>query len=294
MSEERVHEEYQYINLIKEILEKGKDKEDRTGTGTISIFGHMSRYTLGNGKFPLLTTKKVALRLVIEELLFFIRGETDNRKLKEKNVKIWNMNGTEEFLRGRGIFRREDDLGPIYGFQWRHFGAKYTSCEESYEGKGVDQLERVIEELKKNPNSRRLVVSAWNPLDIDEMALPPCHVMFQFVVTGGRLSCMLYQRSGDVGLGVPFNIASYALLLKMVSYLVGIPEGELVHTLADAHIYKDHVGQLEMQSRRAPREFPELHIRPKQKRERLEEFEVEDFVLENYNPHDVIKMNMSA
>ncbi|OAG30111.1 thymidylate synthase [Nematocida displodere] len=288
------HEEYQYIGLVKSILKEGTKKLDRTGTGTIAVFGHMSRYSLANGVFPLLTTKRVNLRLVIEELLFFVRGQTDNRILKEKNVNIWNLNGTKEFLASRGIDRREDDLGPIYGFQWRHFGAKYSSCDDSYAGKGKDQLTHVINELKTNPNSRRLVVSAWNPVDLDEMALPPCHVLFQFAVTNQKLNCILYQRSGDVGLGIPFNIASYALLLKMVSYLTNIPEGDFVHVITDAHIYTNHIDQLTLQSERIPRPFPTLRLEPAAPRERLEDFTVEDFILADYNPHPPIKMDMSA
>ncbi|KAI5191871.1 thymidylate synthase [Nematocida sp. AWRm77] len=292
--EQKRHEEYQYIELVQRILDAGHNKEDRTGTGTISVFGSMSRYSLDKEEFPLLTTKRVNFRLVAEELLFFIRGDTDNRKLKEKNVNIWNKNGAKEFLEARGITRREDDLGPIYGFQWRHFGAKYTTCEANYAGMGVDQLKNAIEELKRNPNSRRIVVSAWNPMDLEDMALPPCHVLFQFAVTGGKLNAMLYQRSGDVGLGVPFNIASYALLLKMVSYLTGIPAGEFVHVIADAHIYKNHISQLTEQAQRTPKPFPTLRLVPPVERKTIEEFEIGDFVLENYDSHNPIKMEMSA
>ncbi|KAI5185973.1 thymidylate synthase [Nematocida homosporus] len=288
------HEEEQYLDLIRDILGKGADKEDRTGTGTIAVFGNMARYSLRDNTFPLLTTKRVNLRLVIEELLFFVRGETDNRILKEKNVHIWDLNGTKEFLASRGISRREDDLGPIYGFQWRHFGAQYTTCEADYANQGVDQLNWVINELKQNPTSRRLVVSAWNPCALSEMALPPCHVLFQFAVTGGRLNLMLYQRSGDVGLGVPFNIASYSLLLKMVSYLTNIPEGEFVHTIGDAHIYRNHIEQLTEQATRTPRAFPKVRLAPATPRKSIQDFQVEDFVLEDYEPHPPIKMKMSA
>lgn len=288
------HPETQYINLVRRILSKGSDKMDRTGTGTISVFGDMSRYSLENNTFPLLTTKRVPFRVVAEELLFFIRGQTDNKILKSKNVNIWNLNGTKEFLNSRGIDREEDDLGPIYGFQWRHFGAEYRTCSDEYSGTGIDQLNSVINELKNNPNSRRMVVSAWNPLDLDIMALPPCHVLFQFVVTDNKLNCMLYQRSGDVGLGVPFNIASYSLLLKMVAYITEIPEGEFVHILCDAHIYKNHISQLAEQVEREPRQFPTLKIVAKEPRKRIEDFQIEDFVLEEYNPHPPIKMDMSA
>ncbi|KAI5136012.1 thymidylate synthase [Nematocida ausubeli] len=291
---EENYEEKQYLQLIQRILKKGAEKMDRTGTGTIAVFGDMSRYSLEGDRFPLLTTKRVPFRIVAEELLFFIRGQTDNKILKSKNVNIWTLNGTEEFLRSRGISRKEDDLGPIYGFQWRHFGAEYGTCNDDYSGKGVDQLKSVIEELKKNPNSRRMVVSAWNPLDLDAMALPPCHVLFQFCVVDGKLNCMLYQRSGDVGLGVPFNIASYALLLKMVSYLTNIPAGEFVHVLSDAHIYLNHVEQLSEQVKRTPYAFPTLKIAPAVPRKSIDEFEIEDFVLEEYIHHPPIKMNMSA
>ncbi|KAI5147846.1 thymidylate synthase [Nematocida ausubeli] len=291
---EENYEEKQYLQLIQRILKKGAEKMDRTGTGTIAVFGDMSRYSLEGDRFPLLTTKRVPFRIVAEELLFFIRGQTDNKILKSKNVNIWTLNGTEEFLRSRGISRKEDDLGPIYGFQWRHFGAEYGTCNDDYSGKGVDQLKSVIEELKKNPNSRRMVVSAWNPLDLDAMALPPCHVLFQFCVVDGKLNCMLYQRSGDVGLGVPFNIASYALLLKMVSYLTNIPAGEFVHVLSDAHIYLNHVEQLSEQIKRTPYAFPTLKIAPAVPRKSIDEFEIEDFVLEEYIHHPPIKMNMSA
>ncbi|EHY66304.1 thymidylate synthase [Nematocida ausubeli] len=291
---EENYEEKQYLQLIQRILKKGAEKMDRTGTGTIAVFGDMSRYSLEGDRFPLLTTKRVPFRIVAEELLFFIRGQTDNKILKSKNVNIWTLNGTEEFLRSRGISRKEDDLGPIYGFQWRHFGAEYGTCNDDYSGKGVDQLKSVIEELKKNPNSRRMVVSAWNPLDLDAMALPPCHVLFQFCVVDGKLNCMLYQRSGDVGLGVPFNIASYALLLKMVSYLTNIPAGEFVHVLSDAHIYLNHVEQLSEQVKRTPYAFPILKIAPAVPRKSIDEFEIEDFVLEEYIHHPPIKMNMSA
>ncbi|KAI5163339.1 thymidylate synthase [Nematocida ausubeli] len=291
---EENYEEKQYLQLIQRILKKGAEKMDRTGTGTIAVFGDMSRYSLEGDRFPLLTTKRVPFRIVAEELLFFIRGQTNNKILKSKNVNIWTLNGTEEFLRSRGISRKEDDLGPIYGFQWRHFGAEYGTCNDDYSGKGVDQLKSVIEELKKNPNSRRMVVSAWNPLDLDAMALPPCHVLFQFCVVDGKLNCMLYQRSGDVGLGVPFNIASYALLLKMVSYLTNIPAGEFVHVLSDAHIYLNHVEQLSEQIKRTPYAFPTLKIAPAVPRKSIDEFEIEDFVLEEYIHHPPIKMNMSA
>jgi thymidylate synthase len=294
MTSEENREEMQYLGLIQTILEKGVTKDDRTGTGTISIFGTLSRYSLENNALPLLTTKKITYRLVIEELLFFVRGETDSNLLRKRDVNIWNQNGSCAFLLSRGIDREEGDLGPVYGFQWRHFGAKYRTCHDTYSGEGIDQLGMVIKELKSNPMSRRLVVSAWNPLDLDIMALPPCHVLYQFEVSNGKLNCMLYQRSGDVGLGVPFNIASYALLLKMVSYLVKIPEGELVHVIGDTHIYSNHVEQLREQMQRVPRPFPKVYLRPPTERKSIEEFEASDFVVEGYDPHPPIKMQMSV
>lgn len=287
-------EEAQYLNLIKEILSKGTKKHDRTGVGTISRFGAMMRFSLQNNTFPLLTTKKMAIRSILEELLFFVRGETNNDILKEKNVHIWTGNSTREFFDKQGITRREGDLGPVYGFQWRHYGAGYTTCEEDYSNKGIDQLQNVINEIKNNPDSRRLIVISWNPIQLKEMALPPCHLLFQFNVTNGFLNCALYQRSGDVGLGIPFNIASYAMLTYMIAYLTDLQPGEFVHFIADAHIYTNHVDQLSEQILRTPYPFPKLFLRPKVKRNKIEEFEYEDFVIEDYKSHGILKMQMAV
>ena len=211
------HEEFQYLDLIKKIIETGTEKKDRTGVGTISTFGNTMRYDLEH-TFPLLTTKKVFWKGVVEELLWFIRGSTDGKILSNNGVKIWDGNGSREFLDKLGFnSRREGDLGPVYGFQWRHFGAEYKTCDTNYTGQGVDQLSEVIKQIKTNPDSRRLIVSAWNVKDLPLMALPPCHVLFHFYVSNGKLSCLLYQRSCDVGLGIPFNIASYALLTCLVA-----------------------------------------------------------------------------
>lgn len=211
------HQEFQYLDLIKDVIQNGSKKADRTGVGTVSTFGNMMRFDLSQ-TFPLLTTKKVFWKGVVEELLWFLRGSTDGKQLSDKGVKIWEGNGSREYLDKLGFNdRREGDLGPVYGFQWRHFGAKYDTCDSDYSGKGVDQIQQVIESLKKNPDSRRHIVSAWNVQDISAMALPPCHVMFQFYVADGKLSCLLYQRSCDLGLGIPFNIASYALLTCLIS-----------------------------------------------------------------------------
>lgn len=260
----RVHQEYQYLDLVENILICGEDRVDRTGTGTISLFAppHM-RFDLSI-EFPLLTTKAMYLRPIFEELMWFIRGQTNAKELQKKNVNIWNQNGTREFLDSRGLSYKVGDLGPIYGFQWRHFGADYIDSETDYDGKGIDQLYNVIKALLFDPTSRRIILTAWNPSVLDRMALPPCHVLCQFYVSGQRehrtLNCQLYQRSCDMGLGVPFNIASYALLTKMLAHVCGYHAGDLVHCLGDAHIYVNHIDQLKQQIMRVPKKFPKLQI----------------------------------
>eukprot|EP00041_Stephanoeca_diplocostata_P005867 m.69734 g.69734 ORF g.69734 m.69734 type:complete len:329 (+) comp16045_c0_seq5:191-1177(+) len=286
------HDEYQYMNLIKNILRTGKTKGDRTGTGTISIFGAQMRFNLRES-FPLLTTKSVFFRGVAEELLWFVKGSTSAKELSEKNVKIWDANGSRKFLDDNGLGHREEgDLGPVYGFQWRHFGAEYTDMHADYSGQGVDQLAAVIETIKTNPNSRRIIMSAWNPPDLPKMALPPCHTMCQFFVLDGELSCQLYQRSGDMGLGVPFNIASYALLTVMIAHVCGLRPGDFVHTLGDAHVYSNHVDALHVQLERTPRPFPKLNI--KRQISSIDDFKYEDFELEGYKPHPKIAMKMAV
>lgn len=221
---------------------------DRTQVGTVSIFGAQMRFNLRDNIFPLLTTKRVFWRAVAEELLWFIRGSTDARALQAKDVHIWDGNSTREFLDKSGFSDREEgDLGPVYGFQWRHYGAEYTTCRADYAGKGVDQLNEVIERIKTNPTDRRIIMSAWNVLDIPKMALPPCHCFVQFFVADGELSCQLYQRSADMGLGVPFNIASYALLTYLIAHVTGLKPGDFVHTLGDAHVYLTHIEPLKKQ-----------------------------------------------
>ncbi|KAF7681012.1 Thymidylate synthase 3 [Astathelohania contejeani] len=289
-----MHEEYQYLNLIKDILENGKRKSDRTGVGTISKFGSMMRFSLKDNTLPLLTTKKVMIRSVVEELLFFIRGQTNNEILVKKGCNIWTANSTREFLDKQGINRAAGDLGPIYGFQWRHYGAPYNSCHDDYTGQGIDQLGQVIEQLRTNPDSRRHVVVAWNPMDLPAMALPPCHCLFQFNVSNGVLSCILYQRSGDVGLGVPFNIASYSILTIMIAYILGYEPGEFIHFIGDTHIYLNHVEALKSQVMREPKKFPKLFIRPKREIKSIEDFELEDLEIENYDHHPAIKMDMAV
>ena len=287
-------EEQQYLDLIKFILQKGDKRMDRTGTGTLATFGHQLRFSLADGVIPVLTTKRVFWKGVVEELLWFIRGDTNANHLAERGVHIWDGNGSREFLDSRGLHHREPgDLGPVYGFQWRHFGATYGTMHDDYTGTGVDQLKKVIEMLRKNPSDRRLVVSAWNPVDLPQMALPPCHLLFQFfVASGNKLSCMMYQRSCDVGLGMPFNIASYALLTHMVAHVCGLEPWEFIHVTGDTHIYLDHIDALRQQSERQPRPFPKLLV--KRQVQEIDDFCFDDFELVGYNPHERIAMRMAV
>lgn len=285
------HEEYQYLNLVRRIIDTGASKGDRTGTGTLSLFGEQMRFNLRNS-FPLLTTKRVFWRGVAEELFWFIKGHTNANLLSEKGVRIWDGNGSREFLDSRGFHDRDvGDLGPVYGFQWRHFGAEYSNMHADYSGKGVDQLAEVIDKIKNNPNDRRILLSAWNAAATEEMALPPCHLLAQFYVANGELSCQMYQRSCDMGLGVPFNIASYALLTCLLAKVTGLKPGDFVHVLGDAHVYGNHVEALKEQIERAPREFPRLRIAD---RERIEDFCMDDLTLEGYEPHKPIAMKMAV
>jgi thymidylate synthase len=257
---------------MRTILDEGHYKADRTGTGTYSIFGYQMRFDLQKG-FPLLTTKKLHLRSIIYELLWFLRGDTNIQYLHDHNVTIW-----DEWADEHG------DLGPVYGKQWRSWVAP--------DGRVIDQITNLIEQLKRNPDSRRLIVSAWNPADVDQMALPPCHTMFQFYANDGQLSCQLYQRSADVFLGVPFNIASYALLTMMVAQVCGLKAKDFVHTFGDAHIYSNHVDQAKLQLSRDPRPLPQMRINSEVKS--IFDFQYEDFTLENYNPHPHIKADVAV
>nr|XP_023022747.1 thymidylate synthase [Leptinotarsa decemlineata] len=287
------HEEFQYLNHIKNIIEKGVKRSDRTGVGTFSIFGAQMRYSLRNEIFPLLTTKRVFWRGVVEELLWFIRGSTNAFELSDKKVHIWDANSTRQFLDSVGLKDREEgDLGPIYGFQWRHFGAEYKGMHADYKNKGIDQLAHVINTIKTRPNDRRIIMCAWNPIDIPEMALPPCHCLVQFFVGNDELSCQLYQRSADMGLGVPFNIASYALLTYMIAHVTGLKPGEFIHTLGDSHVYLNHIDALQEQLKREPRPFPKLRI--KRTVEDIESFTADDFELIGYNPHPKLSMPMAV
>ncbi|GMF62282.1 unnamed protein product [Phytophthora fragariaefolia] len=288
------HEEMQYLDLIRKILAQGARRGDRTGTGTLSVFGAQMRFSLRDNVFPLLTTKRVFWRGVAEELLWLISGDTSAHTLQHKDIHIWDGNASREYLDSRGLpFREVGDLGPVYGFQWRHFGAKYTDMHADYTGQGVDQLAEVIHKLRTNPTDRRIVLSAWNPADLNEMALPPCHMFCQFYVADMELSCQMYQRSADMGLGVPFNIASYALLTRLIAQVTGLKPGEFVHVIGDAHVYLNHVEPLQKQLTRTPRPFPTLLINP-EKTTSIDGFTFEDFEVRDYRPHGTIKMEMSV
>lgn len=262
----------QYLDLLQHVLDHGTERLDRTGTGTVGVFGYQMRFDLSQG-FPVLTTKKLHLRSIIYELLWFLRGDTNIKYLKEHGVSIW-----DEWADENG------DLGPVYGSQWRSWP----------DGRGgtIDQIAGVVDEIKRNPYSRRLMVTAWNPAEMQEMALPPCHCLFQFYVDGGKLSCQLYQRSADIFLGVPFNIASYALLTMMMAQVCGLQPGDFVHTLGDAHIYRNHLDQVHLQLTREPRKLPTMRINPAVKD--IFGFQYEDFTLEGYDPHPHIKGEVSV
>ncbi len=276
----------QYLDLLQRILDEGTPREDRTGTGTLSVFGHQMRFDLAAG-FPLLTTKKLHTTSIIHELLWFLSGSTHVGPLQEKGVRIWNEWATAEQCARFG--REEGDLGPIYGHQWRNFGAT-PKPGGGFENDGVDQIARLVAELKKNPSSRRLIVTGWNPEEADQVALPPCHTLFQFYVAQSKLSCQLYQRSADVFLGVPFNIASYALLTMMLARVAGLGLGDFVHTLGDAHLYKNHLERLQLT--REPRPLPKMVVDPSIKD--IFEFRFEHFRLEGYDPHPHIKAEVSV
>ncbi|WLR59920.1 thymidylate synthase [Guptibacillus hwajinpoensis] len=261
-----------YLQLCEEILHNGTKKSDRTGTGTVSVFGHQMRFDLQEG-FPALTTKKLHLRSIIHELLWFLNGDTNVKYLQDNGVRIWNEWADED-----------GELGPVYGHQWR----SWTGAD----GSTVDQIAKVVEQIKTNPNSRRMIVTAWNPSEVDDMALPPCHCLFQFYVADGKLSCQLYQRSADVFLGVPFNIASYALLTMMMAQVCDLEPGEFIHTLGDAHIYNNHIEQVNLQLTREPRDLPKMKINPEVKS--IFDFTFDDFELTDYNPHPHIKGEVSV
>lgn len=333
----RPHEEEQYLDLIRDIMLRGEYRPDRTGTGTLSLFAPPQlRFSLSKPDpcspssadripvLPLLTTKRVFLRAVTTELLWFVSGCTTSKPLSQAGIHIWDGNGSREFLDNLGFTEREEgDLGPVYGFQWRHFGAEYQNCHTDYNGKGVDQIKEIVRKLKHNPYDRRIILSAWNVADLSKMALPPCHMFAQFYVSfpdaprgedaleeinvygsvqsgggqkaKGRLSCVLYQRSCDMGLGVPFNIASYALLTHMLAHACDLVAGELIHTMGDAHIYLDHIEALKEQLQRDPRDFPTLNIKRDDRGSgEMDGWKAEELEVLGYKPHGGIKMKMSV
>ncbi len=277
-----------YLELIEAILDRGKDRMDRTGTGTRGIFGHQLRFDLKEG-FPLLTTKKLHTKSIIHELLWFLRGETRVEPLKDAGVRIWNDWATPEQTARFG--REEGDLGPVYGHQWRNFGATPLP-DGTWANDGVDQIKRLLRDVEENPSSRRLLVTGWNPKEAEQVALPPCHTLFQLYVQDGTLSCQLYQRSGDVFLGVPFNIASYALLTMMIAHVTDLVPGDFVHTFGDAHLYNNHLDQARLQLTREPRPLPKLRITNPAKD--LFAIRFEDIVIEGYDPHPHIKGEVSV
>ena len=294
LHEYNLHEEYQYLNLLENIIENGTWEETRNGK-TKSVFGHMMRFSLKNGKIPILTTKKTAWKTCLKELLWFISGKTNNTILKDQGVHIWDANAGPEFLESRGLSHySEGELGPIYGHQWRHFNAKWEG-DEDYNGDGIDQLQQIIDALKdpSQRTSRRLIMTAWNPCQLNEMALPPCHILCQFNVhNGNQLSCSMYQRSIDSVLGQPFNIASYSFLTHLLAKHCGLEAYEFVYFMGNCHIYEDHMEGAKMQIAREPLSFPTVSI--KQVRDNINDYTIEDFEIHNYQHHPQIKFQMVA
>jgi thymidylate synthase len=288
------HEEYQYLDLIRDIMENGSWEDGRNGR-TQSIFGNMMRFSLKDGKIPILTTKKTAWKTCLKELLWFIRGKTNNNILKEQGVHIWDANAVPSYLASRGLAHYSDgELGPIYGHQWRHFNAKWEG-DEDYSGEGVDQLQNIIDALKDPPQrtSRRLLMTAWNPCQLDEMALPPCHILCQFNVhNGNKLSCALYQRSADVFLGMPFNIASYSFLTHLLATHCGLEAHEFVYFIGNCHIYENAIDACKLQITREPYPFPTVSI--KEVKDNINDYQVADFEIHNYKSHEAIKVAMVA
>ena len=289
----KYNEENQYLNLLDDILSSHNNQEGRNGN-TLSIFGSTMHFSLEHNKMPIMTTKKVAWKTCLRELLWFIKGDTNNKHLKDKNVHIWDENGSRQFLDGRGLTKfMEDDLGPIYGFQWRHYNAKYNDCNSDYSNKGIDQLKEVIECLKdpEKRNSRRMIITAWNPCQLDIMALPPCHIFMQFNVTNNsKLSCAMYQRSNDEACGTCFNIASYCFLTHLLAKHCDLEPYEFLYYKGNCHIYEEHIDNIKVQVQREPFEFPTLEII--NKREHIEDYVEADFVVSNYKHHDAIKYTM--
>jgi thymidylate synthase len=286
-------EEQQYLQQLSNIINLGYVSNDRTNMGTKSLFGSQMRFNLENNSFPLLTTKKMFIKGIIEELLWFLKGDTNSKNLENKGVSIWKGNSSRETLNKLGFTNRvEGDCGPIYGHNFRHYGGKYIDCDTNYTNSGYDQVKNVLHMLKEDPTSRRIIINLWDPLSLNDTVLPACHVLYQFKVIGNKLSCSLYQRSGDMGLGVPFNIASASLLTIIFAKLSGLEPYELIHTIGDSHIYLDHEQQLTEQILRVPFEFPKIKI-TNRFQTKVEDFNFEDFIVYDYKHHDKIKLNMS-
>ena len=286
------HDEYQYLSLIKDIIQYGTMINGRNGNA-LTVYGSAMHFNLDNNTIPILTTKKVAWKTCAKELFWFLQGKTDNNILQAQNVHIWDGNASRDFLDSRNLQHlEENDLGPVYGHQWRHFNAEYTDCKTDYTDKGIDQIQYIIDALNDPTErySRRLVMSAWNPQQLNEMALPPCHILAQFNVIEDKLSCSLYQRSGDVGLGVPFNIASYSLLTHIIAKHCGLIASEFIYYLGNCHIYDDHIENLKIQTTRTPLDFPKIEI--KNKYDSIHKYTLEDIELLNYNSYTSIKMEM--
>jgi thymidylate synthase len=288
-----------YLNLVKDIIDHGDYRSDRTGIGTTSLFGQKLTFSLRDGQIPVFTTKKIYWRGVVEELLWMLRGDTNANHLSERGVKIWDANASRAFLDSRGLYDlKEGDIGAGYGFQWRHYGVKYLGMDADYRGQGVDQLAQVVDTLKRDPFSRRIVMSAWNPSDLNMMALPPCHMFCQFYVNSKReLSCCMYQRSADMGLGVPFNVASYSLLTHLIARVCDLEPCEFVHMIGDAHVYKNHVEPLSEQVKRTPYAPPTLEIKKQQQLKSIEDIEQltsDDIKLSNYQHYPTIQMEMAV
>jgi len=287
-------EEEGYINLLRKVLEEGDERKDRTGVGTLGIFGGQLRFELEGGQLPLLTTKKVYTKGILKELLWFIRGCTDSKELEEDGVNIWKANTSREFLDKRGLEEyREGDLGPMYGFQWRHYNAEYKGCRADYRGKGYDQLEKLIASIKTNPESRRLLMTTYNPADLKESCLMPCHgIAVQFYVNKNKLSCHMYQRSVDYCCGLPYNIGSYSLLTHMIAQVTGLEAKELIISMGDIHVYKTHVENARIQVDRIPYRKPKVVI--KNERTSIDEFEYKDFEIREYEHHGPLKYEMAV
>lgn len=287
--------EQKYLDLLQHVLDSGEERPDRTGVGTLSVFGYQMKLDIRTS-VPLLTTKRVGWKSVIKELLWFLRGQTDAKILDAEGVKIWNDNSSREFLDRRGLNHyAEGDIGPSYGMSWRSFGAKYIDCKTDYKGQGFDQIQYILDLLKNDKYSRRMFVSSWNPAVLQEVALPCCHTNFQFYVNSkDELSCHMYQRSADCLLGVPFNIMSYSALVYLFAAMTGLKPGELIYSIGDCHIYKNHIDQVKLQLTRDIRPAPTLVVDPNVKNKTIDQLTIDDFTVANYNPHDAIKAPMAV